>query len=667
MKKLINQVIIVGVCVVILFVWSGCSKKDREASVVLLPDDVVTYDEQGINTYTVDRDGTLYTAAFDIIPNETYGEVEAYTTLTQFNMDNSVAASKQFSEYGNFLQIAADQGKVYFTVHKYDVGDVFCSLHCYDMQTDTDELLYDFKGFAEVKNMIVSGDRIYVLLQKLPDDHTGSVAQERNEYESKGEQIICYSLTDQKAYELGISNPINMTLGDAGNLIVNSYIESKGYCLLRYNQEKDTASVIASDTKGKFDSFAVCNQETSVIYSYSVNTRGLVLSDMTAIEEEAELYLDVSGMESSIYYANGFIYCISKSGKPIRFPLDKVQKTNQCIRYISPGYQLSAPYGCGYHMERKELAEDMFYLKVLAMDPDYDLCLIDSGNSNSYNIKKNGVFYPLNDVPVVKEYLEECFAYVKDAATDEDGNVWMLPIAVDIPTYLVNETCIKSKLPSFHNDMTYEEFFAAMKEMDAGKEELAFYNSMTLYLSFFHQISASESGIASQAQKNVLTLFQKNHTLLPEYLSTSLDLNKEFLFSYGKEQAIYETRLSGIKDQEALRFYSLPKIHPEDKNTGTCLFLAVNPNSDRINETLSYIQDWIAYTMNQKKRPFYMKQEFQDSASQSLYQIYEQGEIAFQYRDDLYWDQSEEMLNENIDIDAYLKDMNRKVEMYLKE
>ena len=61
--------------------------------------------------------------------------------------------------------------------------------------------------------------------------------------------------------------------------------------------------------------------------------------------------------------------------------------------------------------------------------------------------KNKGSFYPLNKVPYVKEYIDGCFPYIRDAATDEDGNIRMIPIDISIPIIIYQEEEIHACLP----------------------------------------------------------------------------------------------------------------------------------------------------------------------------------------------------------------------------
>ena len=199
---------------------------------------------------------------------------------------------------------------------------------------------------------------------------------------------------------------------------------------------------------------AYCSEQQAVIYM-SLG-RGLVLSYFTDLDVECELYPDFGFQDNNICYVNGNVAVrTSAENTVIQFPLAQVKCENRTIRYIRPEMWGIDPFGCGYEIQHTELTQDKFALKVMALDKDFDLCYVNSYGSFGYSMKEYGVFYPLNDIPRIQEYLDACFPYVKEAATDVDGNIWMLPIAVDIPGVVVKKDATDEVL--FKENMTYEE------------------------------------------------------------------------------------------------------------------------------------------------------------------------------------------------------------------
>ena len=140
-------------------------------------------------------------------------------------------------------------------------------------------------------------------------------------------------------------------------------------------------------------------------------------------------------------YKDGFFYS-TECGQAIkRVPMDTILKENKTLQFLSSSWidEWDVPSGCGYQMKKLVLDAEAFALKVLAQDTDFDLYLLSSRESTSYNLKENGAFYPLNEVEGVQEYLDACFPYVKETATNEEGDIWMLPVALEIPGLVYNK------------------------------------------------------------------------------------------------------------------------------------------------------------------------------------------------------------------------------------
>ena len=123
-----------------------------------------------------------------------------------------------------------------------------------------------------------------------------------------------------------------------------------------------------------------------------------------------------------------------------------------------------------------------------------------------------------------------------------------------------------------------------------------------------------------------------------------------------------------VEEIENRIVYSVPKLNAEDKNYGTCLFLAVNPESDRLEATLQYLADWIAYTMKQPEKPlFFANREVgEDAYEASLYELYQNGEIVFSIDTEIY-EGYDEVLSDVSKLEEYIAETERKLRIYMGE
>lgn len=69
-------------------------------------------------------------------------------------------------------------------------------------------------------------------------------------------------------------------------------------------------------------------------------------------------------------------------------------KKNNKIRLISCENNFDAPFGCGYTIDYENLSADSFSLAVLSNDRNRDMCIANSYDSYSSNIRDKGSFFP---------------------------------------------------------------------------------------------------------------------------------------------------------------------------------------------------------------------------------------------------------------------------------
>ncbi len=94
-----------------------------------------------------------------------------------------------------------------------------------------------------------------------------------------------------------------------------------------------------------------------------------------------------------------------------------------------------------------------------------------------------------------------------------------------------------------------------------------------------------------------------------------------------------------------------------------CTYLAVNPDSAKLDEVLAYLTDLIAYLMDGGGTDW----ERENALDEALYRVYENGKIAFAIDPDVYQDGLEEMLSGTLSFEEYRKKTESKLRMYWGE
>lgn len=653
MKKSMKRVLLGA----ILLCLAGGACKKKETYVGVPVQEVCTvYDVKNVQSYTLDAEGNLYCFLLEF--EEESGTSEA--CLEKWDKEGNCVFSRPFaSEMNSGLSAMAIQDDLlYFVADGFDGMDVCSFLYTYHLDTEEITFLQSFRYLKRVERILVNKDRVYLLGRNRIS--MGGVSSDSYSY--NGEKVMWYSLETKEVFELGFEEPIDMTVTEDGTPVFYIHDED-GFSLVSYNEKSDTVKTLAQTKEYRMNSMALCDDGAGVLYH---TERGLVLSKVSELEVESELYPDTIFWDKGLCYVNGRVACRTKNGVLVSFPLDKVRKDAQTLHFLSVGFESQTPYGCGYKIERTNFSEeemDKFALKVLAQDSDYDLCMVDTADAISYNLKENGVFYPLNEVPGIEEYLDACFPYVREAATDEDGMIWMLPIEVGIPGFVMDGDKVSEY--DFTGNMTFEEYFRAQVALSE-EERNQTDTPWVLFLNqFFRQYFVQNDTVDTAVFRDTMTLFSEYFDCINGYSAggdgrPAIYHCASDAFDY---RAYYMTEFAENKV-----VYPMPKVTEGDKNSGTCLFLAVNPESDRLEEALQYLGDWIAYTMNQTEKPLFFADRMvgQDTYERSLYELYQNGEISFAIETEItegYRDVIEDVTK----LDAYVTETDRKLRVYLKE
>ncbi|MCH5273646.1 MAG: hypothetical protein J1E35_08225, partial [Lachnospiraceae bacterium] len=265
--------------------------------------------------------------------------------------------------------------------------------------------------------------------------------------------------------------------------------------------------------------------------------------------------------------------------------------------------------------------------------------------------------------PGVREYLDECFPYVREAATDKDGNIWMLPIEVEIPGLVGDEERLSQT--AFKRNMTWQEYFAAQTALSKAEQSLTRTPYVALLRQFFQQYFLEYNSVDTKQFREILSLFSIHlNCLTGERSSESAAYLYEYTLGGDVEYHAYYLTLMG----DNLRAYGTPKLSADGKNVGTCLFLAVNPHSDNLEATLDYISSWAVYMKNQEKKPLFFanRDVGEDEYEASLYELYKNSEIAFMMDSDVLAGYAD-VLEDITKLEDYITETERKLKIYLNE
>lgn len=654
--------------IMLLLFSSGCQKKGKEQT-KFTQNLFTEYEASNIDTYAVSTEGYVY------VVDRSYEEEGNFLSkseivLNQYDETGMLLSSNDLNGINYIMCMTIQDEILYFLTPEANNNGIYSELYAYNVNTNEFNRIDEIYQLSSVEKTIYVNHRIYLLGTKASSkdmlmDGTMNQSESVKEY-----VLMYYDIERQELFEVNIDHLISMSVTEDGTLILYGYVSNTGYCLLSYDETNNSVKVIAKYDEAKFDSFAIVNQGNDVIYGYNTNSRGLVLSDVNHLEEEAELYQDAMTLNAELYYVNGKVYCTNWDRNIISFSLEGLQAKNQTIRYIAPETKMDAPYGCGYTMERSAVGLEQFTLKVLALDTDFDLCLIDTNYRGSYDLKRNGVFYPLNDLTGIEEYFSRCYPYVKDAVTNSEGDIWGIPIVINIPSFIVNETYLSEQNLSLSNPCTYEEFLTLQSKLTTKQQSLVDYSRYVIQKDMLNQYFNNNQSMNTDTFRTTLGMLQSYFDVIPpQFSSVNLEYSEDYLYKYCGYTFDYSMLLEGVPYTNSLKAYSMPKVEAKNLNIGSAYILAVNPHSDRLADTLSYLESYISYQMERSDYLLFMKHESKvaDSLTQSVYDLYRNGKIVFGLDEDLYWDGFEEVLEGKLDIEDYIEETDRKLQIYFNE
>ena len=626
---------------------------------------------------TVAEDGTVYTA--DVVYSEEAGAA-ATQIICSYALDGTESERQELIfGHSSVRAMCVEENNLYAITEENTDGNGWESvLHRISLETWEVVEIARIKNVYRIKSLEYIKDCFYFLgKSSLAQQKEYELHPEVAFYQYDGEIISCFSERNGLV-ELSVDFPIAMASTQKGTLLIYVYNEEHGFGFLEYQPKRNKLHEVVWRNHGANLSFDACGTERDYLYFEQGKGADCILTfvDMeTGTESELteKIELKISG---SPVYTGGFVFFGNgNSGKQERIGVAGTLKSNRALSFLTTT-TMELPFGCGYGMEQTELSEEEFAMKVLALDEDFDLCYLSSRDSIAYNIRENGTFYPLNEVPGVMEYLEACFPYVKEAARKEDGSVWMLPVSVTIPGVVYNEECWeKYGLPNLDNQ-SFEEFLELADEVQHIEGIPAVANPYLLTECFLMQYVNGQREFDTEE-------FRKEAACVKDMYEKSVDWN--YTYDIGKQigkeknleflffQEMYRDSFLWYKDYlhdcECIRVTGISGPQKSDKNLGTCIFLAVNPQSERLSDVLEYISAYCKYRMGEKDTLLFEGLEnYTDTVyMQEVYTLYENGEIYFEMDAEIYTEPFWEYLNGSISLEEMISEADRRKSLFLGE
>lgn len=665
-----------------IFFLTSCEKAKNNDMFTNAEDDYYIFELNELAySYDVDQEGNLYYVTVnkdreEIViaeDNKNLPLDRPSTPLKVLDSKGELQASYQIPGVAN--NICYSDNKIYYSDWDYQDNKI---IYEFSLDRQTSKKICDLPDEIEIQHMEVIDEKLYfICTNHLLYDKEYKRTSDDDHFVYKGEMLGDIEISTGLINLMSLEFPISFckTLDD--NIMIYAHDDEGGYYFIEYDIKEEKLKEKIYNDMGQLITFRIYNDDHDYIYikhkSYSF---ALAVGSIKEGAKATEILPNFK-YSGSLICKNGYIYCGTSDGENIiRIRLDSYIRGNQEINMLSPKYyDDSTPFGCGYSINYKYANDYEMALSILSNDKDNDIFLVNSSHEFSKNIRDKGSFYPLNDVKGVSEYINACFPYIKDIATDEDGNIWMIPISVNIPCLLYNEKLCNEYEIKISNRTSFDDFMKILKKLNqnSSMEDLYYYNGRYLAKDFLYQYIRTYKNFDSELFRNLATNIKSeinymyNGTYGNSMLIANLYNNKSdnFLFTYSND-CEFQYRAYDINN---IRACKLPSITDNHSNTATCYFICVNPASKNLETTLQYISSLCNYLLTLDNTMMFSDREIYKDSSliDDLYMIYSNGDIQFTYPNDVYINDLEKYLMGQLSLEDLIDESNRRLDIYLNE
>jgi len=656
----------IGLLLVFTFIPSCTDLKNSKA----LPDDnylgdyaeYFVYQEDNIAFFDVDNNGVVYIVKqreSGVVDNMVYaydlnGElINSYTLFPEENYDLLSGGYSSFRSPINSI-LASDE-EIYFTENATGTN----ILKSLSLETGTSSTISELPEGFEAFDMTVIGDKAFIIgIDEESSKKSSPSLEEIGEEGYLGEMIYSVHITTSSIAVLDIEFPVLMSPTLNNSLLIYA-MSGEGYYFTEYDPVKNNYGEKYYNDLRKLECFRVINKNNDFAFSSPVISLlklavGSVSEEGGVAEIMPNAYIwgksDINYSGGYTFYKNSLISS-ENHGKIERIKNSSYIKDVRKINMVSVGFFDDDPFGCGYTIKRESLTDDVFALNVLSRDIEHDIYLMNSNQPFSLNIKNKGSFYPLNDIRGVSEYIDACFPYIKDIATTEDGDIWMLPIGIEIPCILYNEKNID--ITNLSNDDLIE----AGGSMFINYLIMQYMNTYTTFDTAEFRELAEFSKAALNSSNNDIYFKNLNSIYTPGGL-------EKCTFSV----LYYRSEQRNFTPYTNINALALPNEYSE-KNTASLIFLCVNPSSKNLDAALDYISSLARYLYGTPDSMMFADTAlYTDTAyARDLYDIYKNGDILFRLPNDVFSKDFYSYIHGETDIEFMIREIERKVNTFLNE
>lgn len=585
-------------------------------------------------------------------------------------------------ENGFAANMCSDGDTVYYPAYVYENGSESIVLFGYSLKTDAKERLHTYRDITLVRKMLLVGDKIFTLA--LGPAKYG-IGETGDDYYNSGEILSCFDLetkTESVVWDTGA-----VEFGAWGNKLVIYAHDADGYFFVTFDASTSEYSEKLRSHSGMIFTFAMCGEDR-YIYSATENAYNNSCVTMGSLTEKGRLDIALGGNEAAwnVKYSDGRICFIDGAPQSETFRRLILADISAALdadlsKFLSlASTQISSlvPGSLGFSIVSEQLDAEELALAILSQDSDRDLFLFNSRDGFSQNVKSKGSFYPLNDADGVGEYLDGCFPFIRDAVTDENGNIWALPVSIRINALCYDSEASERCGLDLSDNTLPDEFISAISK--AQSDELTYMINPVYYSSLLLEDYLSRN----------TTFDTEAFRELAEWIKTRIFQNEAFDLSAGSaaqeaEKRVFAAWEAGkredidfeiISDKQEFSLYSkLPskKLAPVPvffgNDPAVCTFISVNPSSENLRDALDYIS-LLAKALRDDEKNLCLSglSVYGTSGFYSgLKTIADNGSIVFGCPNEVYSEAFYRYIDDDLTLDEFIAEADRKLSAYLNE
>ena len=633
-----------------------------------------SYPQQGLNSFDVAGDGRVFCSL----------ESENNTVkLLELSLDGQTAAEHEFSleitdMSANNLTLSDSGDCLYFTSTRRSMDNpsvAYPVIYKYNLSDKSGEEVCEFPDYKSVSNLKIVGDTLYFIAVDRKKAEEGAYVNTVEWYYSYGGEVMnSYNLKTGELSQIAVDFPVSFYAdGDTLRIFVYNNSQAK-YGFVTLNTKNGS---VGDFTEKNMNGFTSCGGFDKNLFMYTVSDGFVYASGFDKSDGISEIIRE-NGIASELKIKGGHAFYLVDEliqKKLVRIKISEYYKPLETLTVISGGYgENDLPDVNDISLSIRSLSDEEFALTLLSQSDDYDLCVLSASSRAAENLKNKGVYYPLNDISGVLEYLDKCFSYIKDTAIAENEKVWMIPVSLDASVILYNKELCEAAGIDFSKPLSNDELADMLINYcnESGRDNFNITGFTILQNALYEYNSNNDSYDTEQFRSLAVTLKDKvwaniDSVFAPHQFSTGM------LGTTDYSEVLFTVSRNGQSQIKPNSHFdsvcAFPKIDAENKNPITATYICVNPNSKKLELAKKYVES-VVKTLLSENNSVQLKDSlaYPDTEYGSqLNEVYENGELVFGLPNEIVYDDFEKYALGEIDLESYITNADRKLSAYLNE